>query len=138
MRAVTRLTLPLAALALVGASPIDRETKPGEGVLCLGGFIYFAQLEGKVCHSGKDDTYQKRLDGYVERLDAYLIRNFPDGKAGLEYFKVDEGMTLETRPDICSSYKVWDHLRKTPAAKFDAQVDKLLERDGRPTFGDCV
>lgn len=141
MKAVSRPILAVAALALLGAAPIERERKPGEGVLCMGGFIYFAQLQGRLCHAGKDPAYQKRLDGYVERLDAYLIRNFENGETTLKYFKDDQGLTIHSRPEICNfgdNDNFYAHMREIPPEKLDASINELLASDGKPSFGDCV
>lgn len=141
MTQMSRLAVPLAALALLGASPIEREIQPGEGVLCIGTFLYAAQLQGETCAAGQDPEYQKRLLDYRERLDAYLVRNFPNGQEDLARFKKDQGVSAPADKRICELTDVDDiygHIRKFDAAKLDADLIKMLKRDGPPTFGDCT
>ena len=141
MTHISRLALPFAAFALLGASPIDRETKPGEGVLCIGTFIYAAQIQGETCAVGEDPEYQKRLLDYRERLDDYLIRNLPNGKEDLDRFKEGQGVSAPADKRICElsdDDDIYAHIRKVDAAKLDADLTKMLKRDAPPTFGDCV
>jgi hypothetical protein len=96
MRQLPRLGLAVSALALIGADVPERERPPGVGVLCLGGMLYYTDIEARSCHAGKDPAWQERLSRYTERFDAYLIRNLPEGEADLNRFKEDQGLTPET------------------------------------------
>jgi hypothetical protein len=141
VRLLPRLGLALAALALIGADVPDRERPPGMGVLCFGGLLYYTDIEARSCHAGKDPEFQERLSGYVARFDTYLIRNLPEGEVDLKRFKEDQGLTPETRPDICKAGEensFYEGFRKVEPAELDAEVDKALMRDGTPTFGDCL
>lgn len=141
MRLLPRLGLAVAALALIGADVPERERPPGVGVLCIGGLLYYTDIEARSCHAGEDPAYQERLSSYVARFDAYLIRNLPGGEADLKSFKEDQGLTPDARPDICiadEENSFYDGFRKMEPAELDAEVDKVLMRDGKPTFGDCL
>ena len=134
--------LAISALALLGATQAEEpERNPGEQVLCIGAFLYLAQLQAETCHAGKDPEYQARLKSYRDRLDAYLIRNFPNGEADLVRFKERQGLSSPAEKRICNlgkDYDFYGHWRELEAEKVDGMVDSLLERDGPPTFGDCV
>jgi hypothetical protein len=140
MKHKSRLALPFAALTLLGAAQPDRETKPGEGVLCLGTFIYFVEKTGAMCRPGQDKEFQERIAGYTDRIDAYFIRNTDGNPATLEKFKDGQNLNSEDRDYICEGdvARSYDEFLKIEAAKMDAAVDKMLERDGPPTFGDCL
>lgn len=141
MRLLPQLGLVVSAFALIGADVPEREAPPGEGVLCLGAMIYFADIQARSCHAGEDREFQKRLSSYVERFDSYLIRNTPGGEADLKRFKELQGLTPEARPDICEGSPhndIYKAIREGDQAKIDVMVDKMLMRDGAPSFGDCV
>jgi hypothetical protein len=138
---LSRMGLAVAAIALIGADVPDRETPPGMGVLCLGAMLYYTDIEARSCHAGKDLAWHERLTRYTARFDAYLIRNLPKGEEGLKRFKEDQGLTPETRPDICKADEensFYDGFRKMEPSELDTAVDKLLMRDGKPSFGDCL
>ena len=136
-----RLALLLAAPLLVSAlPPQERVTPPGEGVLCMGGFIYMADLLARECYAGQDPEFRARLAGYAARYDDYIIRNNPDGEAGLAFFKDDEGLTSATRPEVCSSEYTYfyDNFRETDPVEMERFIGEQLGRDGPPSYGDCV
>ena len=136
-----RAALLLAAPLLVSAvPPQERVTPPGEGVLCMGGFIYMADLLARECYAGQDPEFQARLAGYAARYDDYIIRNNPDGEAGLAFFKDDEGLTSATRPEVCSSEYTYfyDNFRETDPVEMERFIDEQLGRDGPPSYGDCI
>ena len=137
-----RLGMILAALALVGAAePPEREKQPGEQVLCIAALVYFAKLQADACHAGKDPAYQTRLSGYTDRFDAYLVRNFEGGEVDLARFKEQQGLTSPADKRICEQgedYDFYGSFKQMPKEAMDEMVDSLLERDGPPTFGDCL
>lgn len=113
---------------------------PGSGVLCFGTFLYFAEEQGRICHAGEDPEYQQRLQGYVERIDAFIIRNTDGTGAWLTAFKDDENIQKGS-PALCSVEQDSDFykaFRDFDAAELDVSVDEMLRRDGKPSFGDCV
>ncbi|UIP05668.1 hypothetical protein LY632_08065 [Erythrobacter sp. SDW2] len=106
----------------------------------MGGFIYFAEEQGRLCHAGLDPDYQLRLKGYVERIDAYIIRNTDGTGDWLTAFKDDENIQ-KGRPDLCDAgddYDFYGAFREVEPAELDNDMDEMLARDGKPTFGDCV
>lgn len=141
VRLLPRLGLAVSALALIGADVPEREMPAGDGVLCVGTMIYIADIQARSCHVREDPEFQKRLSSYVERFDTYLIRNTPGGEADLKRFKELQGLTPEARQDICEGgphNDIYQAIREGDQAKVDALVDNMLERDGPPSFGDCL
>lgn len=136
--AVLGLLLALGPQAVVAQA--DRTPPPGEGVLCLGGFIYMADLLARECFAGDDPEFAARLAGYAARYDDYIVRNNPDGEAGLAYFKEDEGLTSATRPEVCTSEYTYfySNFRDTDRAQMEQAIEEQLSRDGPPSYGDCV
>ncbi len=136
------LLLPIAAPALIGAqSPLEREPKPGEGVLCMGTFIYFAERQGASCYAGQDAEYQNQLKDWVKRLDEYLVRNFPECEKSLKLYKQDENIPQSTDPRLCElglEYGFYENFRDGDRESMAEAIDKLLSRDGPPTIGDRV
>lgn len=129
------------ALASLGSSSAAQTQKPaGTGVLCMGTFIYFAEEQGRLCHAGQDPEYQLRLKGYVERIDNYIVRNTDGTGEWLTTFKDDENIQ-KGHPDLCNlgaDSNFYGIFRDVDPADLDKDVDAMLVRDGKPTFGDCV
>ena len=127
-----------AGAALISATP--PEESPERGVLCLGTFIYFAEKNGKICRAGQDNEFQERLARLSSKFDAYIIRNTDGNPDTLSKFKASQNLDSEDRSYICEGdvAKSYENFKAIPAADLDESVDKLLARDGRPSFGDCV
>jgi len=141
MKQAIRLGVIFTSAALIGAAPpAERETKPGEGVLCLGTFIYFVEKTGRMCRPGEDEEFQNRISAYTDRIDAYIIRNSDGSAATLGKFKNSQNLNSEDRNYICKGdvAQIYDAFLETEAKVMDKAVDDLLARDGPPTFGDCV
>ena len=124
--------------ALISASP--PEEAPGRGVLCLGTFIYFVEKTGSQCHAGEDADFQARIASYARRFDEYIIRNTGGDPSVLAKFKNRQNLTSQDSTYICEGdvAQSYDHFKASPAEELDAAVEKLLEKDGPPSFGDCV
>ncbi|WP_285709700.1 hypothetical protein [Erythrobacter oryzae] len=140
MRAL-RLLAIIPATALIGAAPpIPRETRPGEGVLCIGTFIYFVEKTGRMCRPGEDEEFQQRIGGYAKRFDEYIIRNSGGSSAALETFKNGQNLDSDDRGYICEGdvARSYDAFIKIPREELNKAVDEILSRDGPPSFGDCV
>ena len=122
---------------LVSATPPQ---KPGQGVLCLGTFIYFVEKTGAQCRAGQDAEFQSRIAAHARRFDDYITRNMGGDPAALALFKDGQNLNSEDPNYICggdvaSSY---DHFKAAKPDELDKAVDELLARDGPPSFGDCV
>lgn len=138
-----RNTLALTTLAATASTPIlaePREQQPGEGVLCLGTFIYFAEKTGSMCRPGEDSEFQSRVIAYSDRFDAYIIRNTGGDPEVLSQFKHGQNLDSEDRTFICEgdAAEMYDHFKAGNAAELDKAVDELLAKDGPPAWGDCV
>jgi len=131
------IVLGSSGFALASAAP---QPEPGEGVLCLGTFIYFVEQTGAQCRPGQDVEFQARIAGYARRFDDYIIRNTGGDPAALAHFKDTQFLNSKDHNFICvgdvavsyDHFKAWnpDDLAKT--------IDELLARDGWPSFGDCI
>ena len=136
-RHLKALILGSCSFALASAAP---QQKPGEGVLCLGTFIYFAEKTGAQCRVGQDPEFQARIAGYARRFDDYIIRNTGGDPSTLVRFKA--GQNLDSKDDkyICGGdvADIYDHMKAQKPVDLDKAVDEVLARDGSPSFGDCV
>jgi hypothetical protein len=133
-----RALLALGSLAAVpAASPPE---PPGEGVLCLGTFIYFVEKTGTECRTGNDPEFQTRITGYARKFDAYIIRNTGGDPAVLESFKRGQNLDSTDTDYICSGDVAasYDHFKAADPKELDQAINELLARDGPPSFGDCV
>lgn len=128
----------LVGAALVSATP--PEPPAGNGVLCLGGFIYFAEKSGAMCRAGQDPEYQQHLARLSDRFDDYIIRNTGGDPTVLAKFKTSQNLDSNDRAYICEGdvAGIYDSFKTASAAELDKAVDQLLARDGPPSFGDCV
>lgn len=125
-------------LALISAAPI--QDPPGQGVLCLATFVYFAEKTGTQCHAGEDAAFQARISSYARRFDDYIIRNSGGDVAGLARFKNGQNLNSTDRRYICGGdvAEGYAHFKVQKPEDLDKAVDEILSRDGSPSFGDCV
>jgi hypothetical protein len=133
-----RALIALGSLANISAA--SPPAPPGEGVLCLGTFVYFVEKTGTECRAGKDPEFQARIAGYARKFDAYIIRNTGGDPAVLESFKHGQNLDSTDKDYICGGDVAasYDHFKAANAKELDEAVDDLLARDGPPSFGDCV
>jgi hypothetical protein len=136
-RRLRAMILGSCGFALASAAP---QQEPGEGVLCLGTFIYFAEKTGAQCRAGQDAEFQARIAAYARRFDDYIIRNTGGDPTALARFK--DGQNLNSKDDdyICGGDVAdgYDHFKATKPEDLAKAVDEVLARDGSPSFGDCV
>ncbi len=128
----------MCGIALVSA---DRPKEPpGQGVLCLGTFVYFVEKTGAQCRSGQDPEFQARIASYARKFDDYIIRNTGGDPAVLAQFKEGQGLNSIDQTYICGGDVAasYDHFKAMNAEELDEAVEQLLASDGTPTFGDCV
>ena len=135
--------LTLFVLAVISqsavASPI-LETQPGEGVLCLWTYTVASAEIGRRCRSGRNPELQAELERAVERFDAYVLRNAPEATPEMvERFKREQGLSGASTAVICESEitGLYDRIEGLGIAHLRSQVDEMLARPGRPTWGDC-
>ena len=128
------------ASSLVLVSAKQDTTSPGEGVLCLGTFIYFVEKTGAVCRPGQDPDFQSRIAGFARRFDEYIIRNSGGDAKVLAEFKQSQGLDSMDEAYICEGDVTfsYDHFKTSDQTKLAETIDDLLAIDGPPTFGDCV
>lgn len=139
-----RIAAALLSLSLLGATqPAEDGFKSGVGVLCMGTFVYIADLQGKACYPGQDSEYQTWLDSNAQKFDAYLIRNFPDGETTLNKFKESQGAFSADNKRLCDledapDSDIYMHIRDLDHDEIGNTIDAMLAKDGKPTWGDCV
>jgi hypothetical protein len=131
------LILGSCSFALASASP---QQEPGEGVLCLGAFIYFAEKTGAQCRAGQDPTFQARIAAYARRFDDYIIRNTGGDPSTLARFKAGQNLNSTDDSYICGGdvARGYDHMKAQKPEDLAKAVDEVLAREGSPSFGDCV
>jgi hypothetical protein len=130
----------LAALSLAIISAAPPPEAPGQGVLCLGTFVYFVEKTGRQCRAGQDPEFQAKIASYARRFDEYIIRNTGGDPATLAKFKESQNLSSEDQDYICKGdvAQSYDHFKAQGIDKLDSAVSELLARDGPPSFGDCV
>ncbi|GGB69806.1 hypothetical protein [Blastomonas aquatica] len=126
------------SVGLISAAPPPKA--PGNGVLCLGTFIYFVEKTGTQCRAGEDPEFQARVASYARRFDDYIVRNSGGDPAALAKFKQSQNLTSEDQDYLCKGdvARSYDIFKANSADALDSAVDELLARDGPPSFGDCV
>jgi hypothetical protein len=136
-RRLKALILGSCGFALASAAP---QREPGEGVLCIGTFIYFAEKTGAQCRAGQDPEFQARIAAYARRFDDYIIRNMGGDASALTRFKAGQNLNRKDDNYICSGDVAngYDHMKATKPEDLAKAVDEVLARDGPPSFGDCV
>ena len=129
-----------ALSGLVLASAVHAEEPPGAGVLCLGTFIYFVEKTGSQCRPGQDPEFQARIATLARRFDDYIVRNMGGDPALLARFKEGQNLNSNDRAYICDGdvAQSYDHFESEAPGELERAVDRLLARDGPPSFGDCV
>jgi hypothetical protein len=137
-----RLSKPVllgcGAIALLSSAPPQEPA--GRGVLCLGTFIFVVEKVGVECRVGQDREFQARVANYARRFDDYIIRNTGGDPAVLAKFKDGQNLNSKDRDYICGgdAAEAYDHFKAGKSQELQKAVDKLLARDGPPSFGDCV
>ena len=136
-RGCRAIGLGLSGFALASAAP---QQEPGQGVLCLGTFIYFVEKTGAQCRPGQDAEFQARIAAYAGRFDEYIIRNTGGGPEALARFKSEQNLSSNDHNYICGGDVAasYDHFKAAKPEDLAKSVDELLARDGPPSFGDCV
>ena len=92
------MLLGCSGFALISAAP----QPPGQGVLCLGTFIYFVEKTGARCRAGQDAEFQARIAAYARRFDEYITRNMGGDPKALARFKDGQGLNSEDQNFISS------------------------------------
>jgi hypothetical protein len=136
-RSLRAVILASSGFALASAAP---RQEPGEGVLCLGTFLYFVEKSGARCRAGEDSEFQAGIAAYARRFDDYIIRNTGGDATALARFKESQNLDSEDPHFLCGGdvAGAYDHFKASPPEELAGAVDDLLARDGPPSFGDCV
>jgi hypothetical protein len=138
---VLAATSASAAIGQDLASAASRNTRPGEGVLCMWVLTAAAAEIGRTCRPGERPELQAGLDRAVERFDAYVLANEPGATAeSIAAFKRQQGVDGSAASTLCDSElaPLFDHVGAQGIAHWLSQVDRLLSRPGRPGWGDCL
>jgi hypothetical protein len=149
-----RLAIPFAGSVLLGAAACGtagrpeavpeagpaREAPPGEGVICSLG-IYNAIAEvGRRCFAGRDPEFQAELGRAVARIDEYVLANSEWTADDLARFKRDQSRVGEPEATVCTDEMkgYYSYSASRGAEEIRTATDRLLERPGPPTWGDCL
>ena len=136
-----RVALLFSSVALVGAASPVREPPPGEGVLCMMVFVDVAAEAGRRCFPGQNPVFQARVEEAEAKFDAYFLKNGPATPEQLAAFKKDQAgigaPTFQCKSDG-DVVLMYNHFVALDAKVLTTDVDKMLARKGKPTFGDCV
>lgn len=137
MRKFKPVVLSAFGAFLISATP---PPVPGEGVLCISTFIYFVEKSGAQCHAGEDADFQAMITGYARQFDDYIIRNTGGNPDFLTKFKTSQNLNDSAQSYVCEgdAVEIYEHIKQVDAEEMHRQIATMLERDGRPTFGDCV
>jgi len=111
-------------------------------VICAWG-IYAAVSEvGRVCHPGEDPAIQAEFARSVERIDSYVARNSPEmTPSRIAEFKRTQAKVGTPAASLCTNStltELYRRMSRTDPAALKTDVDKMLSRDGKPTWGDCL
>lgn len=136
LRMAAVVALWAAAMSARAQEPV-REPPPGEGVICALA-IYSAVAEaGSRCRTSQDAKFQSELREMIASLDDYILRNGDLTAEQLRQFKASQaGVGIPTER-LCKSdaVKMYDAMR---ARDVRSQLEKLLARPGKPTWGACL
>ena len=134
--------LALLAAGAMSASAQDsvREPPPGEGVICALA-VYSAVAEaGSRCRTGQDAKFQSDLREMVASLDDYVLRNGDLTAAQLRQFKASPAGAGIPTERLCKgdAVKMYDAMKARDTREARSQLEKLLARPGKPTWGACL
>jgi hypothetical protein len=129
----------MAGNSLAGAPAPLRESAPGEGVICALAITIAVAEIGRRCFPGQDAAVQAELARTEARIEDYVLRNAPANRAALDRFRRDQlGSGVGTpfcEGDAAGMYRA---IAGEGVARIRAGADRLLARQGRPTWGDCL
>ena len=116
------------------------ETRPGVGVLCMWALVNVAAEVGRQCKPGRDVAFQAELDRSVIRFDEFVLRNSDTTPAQMAEFKRVQGMSGVPVAELCRGDPIilYEGMAAAGREGLRSQVDRILERPGPPTWGDCL
>jgi hypothetical protein len=119
--------------------PESRERALGVGVLCLWGITNGAAEIGRQCRPGQNLAFQAELERSVSRFDDYVLRNglTPEQVA---QFKREQGLSGTPQAALCTGELIafYNHMSAQGPDGLRSEVDRLVSRPGRPSWGDCL
>jgi len=103
-------------------------------------FVDVAAETGRRCFVGQNPEFQARVESAEEKFDGYFLKNAPATADELARFKREQAGVGKPdfdckNDDFVSVYKKFSTL---DPSVLTTEVDKLLSRPGKPTFGDCT
>ena len=123
-------------LSVAAASP--QQPPPGEGVLCTMALVEVSAEAGRRCHAGQHPEFQAMLERSEVKLDAYFTRNGPATPQQLAHFKRQQAGIGEPDFKCLPADEIYLVMLKNAPGSFERDIDELLSRPGKPTFGDCL
>ena len=132
------MTGDMAANGLAGAPAPPRESAPGEGVICALAVTVVVAETGRRCFTGQDAAVQAELARTEARIEDYVLRNTAADRAALDRFRRDQIRSGVERP-LCESDAagMYRAIAGEGVAKLRAGTDRLLARQGTPSWGSC-
>jgi hypothetical protein len=135
-----RAFVALSALALIGATPPPDEPPPGEGVICMLALVHAAAEVGSRCFPGQNPTFQAELETEAGRIDEYVLKNAPMKPGDLAKFRREQALAGVPTAKVCGPdpISIYKGFLAVGADQLKSNVDRLLARPGKPTWGDCL
>jgi hypothetical protein len=128
------------AVAFATPEPVaaQRQTQPGEGVMCLLALTAAASHVADVCHPGEAPELATELHAGADRLGRYVVENGWT-VVELERFLREQAHVDAASDLICqtAAESFYQSFRAQPEALAES-VAAVTARAGRPTWGDCV
>lgn len=121
-------------------SPQERETPPGEGVICMFAIMGAMAEIGARCLPEEAPAFQAEARRSAERLEAYVLANSDTTPAQIAEFKADQTGVGAPEAQLCQaeSLEFYRHMAALDVAELSAAVDELVAVPGSPTWGTCL
>jgi hypothetical protein len=146
-----RRPLSLITLAIIAATGLtafssapaqtQRETPPGEGVICAWAIYSFVSDVAERCPTGASVELKAELARSVERLDAYVRENSDITPAQFEAFKREQANVGRPEAEVCGASVadgLVEGLTHMPVDELRTFIDEAVARPGTPTWGTCL
>ena len=130
-----------AAAQSAPPGPSAPERPAGEGAICAWAIYTAIATVGAKCFPGENPDYQAELQQITGKLDAYVARNAKDmTPAKAAEFKRRQGHTETPAEQLCrgDAVMLYRAFERADRPKVRADLDKLLAKDGPPTWGTCL
>lgn len=141
---IARLILALAAplaMAVQDVPTVPEDKDPAVGTVCLWAIYNVIDQVGKRCHKGEDAALQAFVAQGAARLDQVLRDKGGMTEEQLARFKREQTGTDVPDAEFCKPNGADGFYKPAREQKLEAMrrdLDKVLARPGKPTWGDCL